>query len=47
VDDATTGAKVYQQLKNLVKGWSNQSTINGQILQQMEPCCNGAKKEQP
>lgn len=47
VADAATGEKVYKQLKDLVKGISNQSTINGQILQQLEPCCNGIKREQP
>jgi len=47
VADAATGEKVYQQLKDLVKGLSNLSTINGQIIQQMEPCCNGIKREQP
>jgi hypothetical protein len=43
VPDIQSSEDLYEQLKNLVKTTSPKSTLNGQVIKMLEPCCGDRK----
>lgn len=46
VPGAQEGEDLFEQLKNLVKTTDPRSTLNGQIVKMLEPCCGDKSKNQ-
>jgi len=39
VEEIIEGEELYRQLKEMLKNYSENVTLNGQIMKMLEPCC--------
>jgi len=44
IETAEEGEAFYNELKNIVKSWNENSIFSGQITKHMEPCCKQGEK---
>jgi hypothetical protein len=45
VEEIIEAEELYRQLKEMLKNYSENVTLNGQIMKMLEPCCKEKKKE--
>lgn len=46
VETALEGEELYRQFSEMVRNYDPKSTLNGQIMKMLEPCCGDRAKAQ-
>jgi nucleoside diphosphate kinase len=47
IEEILEGEELYRQLKEMLKSYSPEVTLNGQIIKMLEPCCKKKPKGEP
>ena len=47
IEEIIEGEELYRQLKEILKNYSENVTLNGQIMKMLEPCCKKKEEKKP